>query len=245
MIIVDEGSEVSYIEGCTAPIYQSYSLHTGLVEIIVKKGAKIKFTTVQNWSKNIYNFSFKKAEVDSEGQIEWVMASLGAKVTMSYPTTILKGESAKTSYLDLTIASDNQIQSTGAKVIHQAEKTSCNILAKSISKKGGKTIFRGLIKTSAQVSDIKSYMRCHSLILDKNSKSYSYPALEIGDNKSKVGHEATFGGLSDEQLFYLKSRGLDNDKATALIINGFISPITKDLPMDYAVELKRLIEISL
>lgn len=244
LIVTDEGSESSYIEGCAAPIYQSYSLHTGLVEIIVKKAAKIKFTTVQNWSKNIYNFSFKKALVDKKGQIEWVMATLGAKITMGYPTTILHGEKAKMSYLGLTIASENQTQSTGAKVIHQASSTSAEILSKSISSKGGKTIFRGLIKAPSSFDKIKSYMRCHSLIMDKTAKSYSYPFLEIENEKSKVAHEATFGGLSEEQLFYLRSRGLNTDQATALLINGFISPITKDLPIDYAIEIKRLIEME-
>ncbi len=245
LILADEGSEVTYLEGCSAPVYSSYSLHAGLVEIIVKKNAKVRYVTVQNWSKNIYNISIKRAQVEENGTIDWTMASIGSKMTISYPTSILKGKGAKSSHTGLTVSSQHQTHNAGAKVVHLAPATTSNIISKSISLKGGKSIFTGNIKIPKGVPAVKSFMQCHSLIMDNHSSSLSFPSLEVENEKAQVGHEATFGGLSEEQLFYLKSRGLTDDQATTLLINGYINPVIKDLPPDYIIELRRLMEMEI
>ena len=245
LILADEGSEVTYLEGCSAPVYSSYSLHAGLVEIIVKKRAKVRYITVQNWSKNIYNISIKRAVVEENGTIDWTVASIGSKMTISYPTSILKGEGARSSHTGLTVATAGQVLNSGARVIHAALRTSSNIVSKSLSLKGGKSIFTGNIRVPKEISGTKSFMQCHSLILDNQSASLSFPSLTIENNQAQIGHEATFGGLSEEQLFYLKSRGLTEEEATALLINGYIAPVIKDMPPDYIVELRKLTEMEI
>lgn len=244
IIIADEGSFVHYLEGCTAPLYSTSSLHAGVVEVYVGRGARVRFTTVQNWSNNVYNLTTKRARVEENGRIEWVSGSLGSKVTMLYPASILKGESASSEHLSVTWAGAGQIKDTGGKVIHLAPHTSSTILSKSLCFGGGKTTFRGLVKIEKGAYDSKSYMRCDSLILDKDSRAESLPDLKIGEQNVTVGHEATVGKISEEQLFYLQSRGISEKEAVNLIISGFIEPIVSKIPLEYAVELNRLVQMD-
>ncbi len=244
IIIADEGAFVHYIEGCTAPTYSEASLHAGVVEIYVKKGARVRYTTVQNWSKNVYNLNTKRARVEEEGRMEWVGGSLGSKITMLYPSSFLVGKGASCQHLSVSWAGKDQIKDTGGKVFHLAPDTSSSILSKSIAMSGGKTTFRGLVKVGKGAKNSQSHMRCDSLILDGDSQAESQPVLDVLEKEVSVGHEATVGRISEEQLFYLQSRGLSEKEATNLIVSGFIEPIVSELPFEYAVELNRLVEME-
>ncbi len=245
IIIADEGSFVHYIEGCTAPQYSEVSLHVGVVEVYVAKNARVRYTTVQNWSKNVYNLATKRARVEEGGRIEWVSGSLGSEVTMLYPSSILAGDGASSQQLSVTWAGRGQIKDTGGKVTHLANNTSSTIISKSIAMAGGQTTFRGLIKVEKGAKNSKSFMRCDSLILDKDSQAQSFPNLDIKEQDAAIGHEATVGRISEEQLFYLQSRGISQKEATNLIVSGFIEPIVSEIPFEYAVELNRLIEMEM
>jgi Fe-S cluster assembly protein SufB len=244
IIIADEGSFVHYLEGCTAPIYEEASLHAGVVEVYVGKGARVRYTTVQNWSENVYNLNTKRAQVAQEGRIEWVGGSLGSKLTMLYPASILAGNGAGSLHLSFSWAKAGQVKDTGAKVRHMAKNTTSTILAKSLAAAGGKTTFRGLIEVDRGASGTKAHMRCDSLILDETAVAESFPSLNIKEKEANIGHEATVGKISEEQLFYLQSRGLSLKEATNLIVSGFIEPIVSEIPLEYAVELVRLIEME-
>lgn len=245
LIIADEGSFVHYIEGCSAPIYKVNSLHAAVVEIIVKKRARVRYTTIQNWSKNVYNLVTKRMLIEEEGIGEWVDCNLGSKVSMKYPSIYLKGKKAKGELLSLSLAGKDQNQDTGGKIYHLAPQTSSLITSKTISKKNGRNTFRGLIKIIRDAKNCQAKMSCHSLLLGKNSQTTNYPSLEIEEKSSNVTHEAVFSSLEESQLFYLQSRGISKTVAQALLINGFIEPIVKELPLEYAVELNRLIQLEM
>jgi len=245
LIIAEEKSEIQFIEGCTAPRYKKASLHAGVVEIFVEKKAKVRYTTVQNWSKDVYNLATKRAVVGEEGIIEWVSGSLGSKTTMLYPCSVLKGKKAKADYLSLSLAGKGQELDIGAKVIHVGEQTKSNVISKSISKNGGRTIYRGLVKIAKGAKKAKSSVNCEALLMDDKSKTNTYPYMEIEEDKVIAIHEAKTGKIAEEELFYLMSRGLSEKEAIAMIINGFIEPIVKQLPIDYAVEMNRLIELEM
>lgn len=245
LIIADEGSFVHYTEGCTAPTYTTDSLHSGVVEVIVKKGAHVRYSTVQNWSKNVYNLTTKRMNVWDEGVGEWIDANIGSKATMKYPSVYLRGEKAKANILSLSIAGKDQHQDCGAKTIHLASDTSSIIISKSISKNGGKNTFRGFVKVAKDVKNCKAKMSCHSLLLDNKSRANSFPVIDAFDSSSKVSHEALISSIEEDQLFYLQSRGISKKDAEALIINGFAEPIVKELPLEYAIELNRLLEMEL
>lgn len=245
IIVADEGSSAHYIEGCSAPTYSSDSLHIGVVEIFVKKNARVRFSTVQNWSKNIYNLGMKRAIVEKNGVMEWISGSLGSKVSMVYPTSVLVGEGAKAEHLSLSLAGRGQELDTGGKVIHLAKNTSSNIVSKSICRGGGKVTFRGGVKIIKGAGGVKTSTACHSLILDNKSQVKTYPMMEINENNVTALHEARTGKIAEEELFYLQSRGLSEKEAMALIVNGFIDPIVKELPLEYAVEINRLIDMEI
>lgn len=245
LIIADEGSFVHYVEGCSAPIYKTSSLHAAVVEIIVRKGARVRYTTIQNWSKNVYNLVTKRMLVEEGGIGEWVDCNLGSKVSMKYPSIYLKGKKARGELLSLSFAGKDQNQDTGGKIYHLAPQTSSFVVSKTISKKNGKNTFRGLIKIIKGAKNCQAKMSCHSLLLGKDSQTLSYPALEVEEKSSKVTHEAVVSSLEDSQLFYLQSRGISKATAQALLINGFIEPIVKELPLEYAVELNRLIQLEM
>jgi len=245
LIIVEENSEIQFIEGCTAPRYKKVSLHAGVVEIFVGKKAKVRYTTVQNWSKDVYNLATKRAIVGEKGVIEWVSSSLGSKATMLYPCSILKGKKSRADYLSLSLAGKGQELDVGAKVIHLGERTKSNVIAKSISKDGGKTIYRGLVKIAKGAKGAKSSVNCEALLMDDKSKTNTYPHMEIEEDKVIAIHEAKTGKIAEEKLFYLMSRGLSEKEAMVMIINGFIEPIVKQLPIDYAVEMNRLVELEM
>lgn len=245
LIIADKGSFVHYVEGCTAPVYSEHSLHSAAVEIFVKEGARVRYTTIQNWSKNVYNLNTKRAIVERDGVMEWVGGSMGSGVTMLYPASVLVGEGAKAEHLNLTFAGKDQIKDTGSKVIHLAPNTSSVIVSKSISKDGGQSVYRGLVKIVKGAKNSRVSVSCQSLILDENSKAYTIPIMEIYEETATVTHEATAGKISEEKLFYLMSRGLSEQDAMALVVRGFIEPISKELPMEYAVELNRLIKLEM
>lgn len=245
LIIAEEGSFVHYVEGCTAPIHSEDSLHAGVVEVVVKKGARVRYSTAQNWSKNVFNLVTKRALVEEEGLIEWVSGSLGSKVAMLYPSSFLRGKGARADHLLLSLAEEGQILDTGAKVFHQAPHTSSQILAKSISRGGGKTVFRGLLQVAEGAEEVKGHMRCDALLLDRDSQTETLPNLDIKERKVSVGHEATVGRVGEEELFYLRSRGLSEAEATSMIANGFIEPIVKELPLEFAVEINRLIQLKM
>jgi Fe-S cluster assembly protein SufB len=236
---------VNYIEGCTAQTYSVNSMHSAVVEIFVKEGAKARYTTVQNWSKDIYNLNTKRAIVEAEGTVEWVGGSMGAKVVMLYPGSFLMGEGARADHLNVGVASGNVWKDTGAKVIHLAPNTTSNILAKSISKDGGIMGYRGLVRMGHNSQGSKSHVQCDGLMMDPHSRSDTWPDIQIQNPHVTVAHEAVVGKISDEQLFYLQSRGLSEEEAAAMIVNGFIEPVTKELPMEYAVELNRLIQLEM
>jgi Fe-S cluster assembly protein SufB len=245
LIVVDEGSYVHYVEGCSAPVYSSDSLHSAVVEIIVKRGGRARYTTIQNWSNNVYNLVTKRAAAYEDAIMEWVDGNLGSKVTMKYPSIYLLGERARGEVLSIAYAGEGQHQDAGGKVIHAAPRTSSAITSKSISKDGGRAGYRGLVRIDEGADRSKSHVICDALILDDRSRSDTYPYIEIEEETSAVSHEASVSKVSDEQLFYLMSRGLGETEAMQMIVRGFIEPITKELPMEYAVELQRLVELQM
>jgi Fe-S cluster assembly protein SufB len=245
LIVADEGSYVHYVEGCTAPIYSTDSLHSAVVEIIVKRGARVRYTTIQNWSSNVYNLVTKRAAVYGDAVMEWVDCNLGSKVTMKYPSVYLLEPGARGDILSVAYAGKGQHQDAGGKVIHAAPHTSSTVISKSISKSGGRTSYRGLLKVYPGAVGVKANVRCDALLLDEESRSDTYPYIEVEENQVTLGHEATVSKVGEEQLFYLMSRGLSEQEATTLIVNGFIEPITKELPLEYAVEMNRLIQLEM
>jgi len=245
LIIADEGSQVHYIEGCSAPVYTSDSLHSAVVEIIVKEGARVTYTTIQNWSNNVFNLVTKRARVEAEGHMEWIDGNIGSRLTMKYPAVWLMGPKASGEVLSVAYAGAGQHQDTGAKMVHAAPETTSKIVAKSISSGGGRSSYRGLVRVEDGIKGCKSHVQCDALILDDESISDTYPYLEVGSKDAVIGHEATVSKVADEQLFYLMSRGLSEEKAMGMIVNGFIEPVTRTLPMEYAVEWSRLIELQM
>lgn len=245
LIIVDEGAEAHYVEGCTAPIYTTDSLHAAVVEIFVKKNARFRYTTIQNWSNNVYNLVTKRAFVDENGFMEWIDGNLGSKITMKYPSVYLRGRGARGEILSVAFAGNGQHQDAGGKAIHLAPETSSSVVSKSISKDGGRTSYRGMLKVIKGASGVKANVRCDALILDGNSRSDTYPTMQIDEEDVNIGHEATVSKVGEDQLFYLMSRGLSENDATSLIVNGFIEPIVKELPLEYALELNRLIQLEM
>ena len=245
LIIVDEGSYVHYVEGCTAPTYSSDSLHSAVVEIIVRDGGRCRYTTIQNWSNNVYNLVTKRAVAHKNATMEWVDANLGSKLTMKYPAVILAGEGAHGEVLSIAFAGKGQHQDAGAKITHLAPNTTSQIISKSISKDGGRASYRGLLKVAPDAENVKSNVACDALLLDDKSRSDTYPYIEIENEHVVMGHEASVSKISEEQLFYLMSRGITEDDANAMIVNGFLEPLVKELPMEYALEMNRLIQIQL
>src|SRR6476660_2121957 len=245
LIICEEGADVHYIEGCTAPVYSSDSLHSAVVEICAKKSSRVRYTTVQNWSQNVFNLVTKRAVAHEKGTMEWVDCNLGSKLTMKYPSIYLLGPEAHGEILSIAFAGDGQHQDAGGKIIHAAPRTSSSIFSKSISKDGGRATYRGLLEVADGASESRSKVVCDALLLDEDSRSDTYPTIRIDENDADVGHEATVSKIGDEQLFYLQSRGLSEEEASKMIVNGFIEPVTKELPMEYAVELNRLIELQM
>src|SRR5213595_3962368 len=245
LIIADEGSSVHYVEGCSAPVYSTDSLHSAVVELIAKPGARIRYTTIQNWSPNVYNLVTKRARAETEATVEWIDGNLGSKLTMKYPAVVMVGPKAHGEVLSVAYAGPGQHQDAGAKMTHAAPETTSIIDSKSISKDGGRTTYRGLVRVEEGAHNVRSHVRCDALILDEDSRSDTYPYMEIEEKDARIGHEATVSKVGDDQLFYLQSRGLSEQQATAMIVNGFIEPITKTLPMEYAVELSRLIELNM
>jgi Fe-S cluster assembly protein SufB len=245
LIIAEEGSDVHYIEGCTAPVYSTDSLHSAVVEIICKPGSRVRYTTVQNWSQNVYNLVTKRAVAQEGATMEWVDCNLGSKLTMKYPSIYLLGPEAHGEILSIAFAGEGQHQDAGGKIIHAAPRTSSSIFSKSISKDGGRATYRGLLEVADGAAESRSKVVCDALLLDEDSRSDTYPTIRIGENDADVGHEATVSKIGDEQIFYLQSHGLDEEEASKMIVNGFIEPVTKELPMEYAVELNRLIELQM
>jgi len=245
LIICEPDSYVHYVEGCSAPIYSSDSLHSAVVEIIVKDGARCRYTTIQNWSNNVYNLVTKRSAVYAGGVMEWVDGNIGSKITMKYPSIYLLGEGARGEVLSVAFAGQGQHQDAGGKVIHAAPNTTSQIISKSVSALGGRTGYRGLVRVEPDARNAKSFVRCDALILDEESRSDTYPYIEIEEESAAIGHEATVSKVGDDQLFYLMSRGLTEQEAMAMIVNGFIEPITKELPLEYAVELNRLIQLQM
>jgi Fe-S cluster assembly protein SufB len=245
LILAAPGSYVHYVEGCTAPSYTSDSLHSAVVEIKVMQGARVRYTTIQNWSKNVYNLVTKRAAAYRDATMEWVDGNLGSKVTMKYPAVLLMEEGARGDVLSVAFASDGMHQDAGAKMTHLAPHTTSQILSKSVSKGTGRASYRGLVRVNPGAHHTKSNVRCDALLLDEQARTDTYPTIRIEENKTEVGHEATVSQVGEEQLFYLMSRGLDESEAYSLIVNGFIEPITKELPMEYAVELNRLIQLEM
>ena len=245
LIIADEGSYVHYVEGCPAPIYKSDSLHSAVVEIIVKKDARVRYTTIQNWSNNVYNLVTKRAKAEQGATMEWVDGNIGSKVTMKYPAVWLTGEHAKGEVLSVAFAGEGQFQDTGAKMTHMAPHTSSNVVSKSVARGGGRTSYRGLIQVNANAHNSTSQVECDALLVDNISRSDTYPYNDIRNDHVVLGHEATVSQVSEEQLFYLQSRGIPEEEAMAMIVRGFVEPVAKELPMEYALELNRLIELQM
>jgi Fe-S cluster assembly protein SufB len=245
LIIVDEGAYVHYVEGCSAPVYTTDSLHAAVVEIVVKEGGRCRYTTIQNWSNNVFNLVTKRAAAYRNATMEWVDGNLGSRLTMKYPAVWLMEPGAHGEVLSIAFAGPGQHQDAGAKIIHVAPDTTSTIVAKSISKGGGRAGYRGLVRVEPGAENAKSFVRCDALILDEESRSDTYPYMEIEENDAEIGHEATVSKVGEEQLFYLMSRGLTEDQATSMIVAGFIEPIVKELPMEYAVEMNRLIELNM
>jgi Fe-S cluster assembly protein SufB len=245
LIIIDEGAYVHYVEGCTAPIYSEDSLHSAVVEIIVKKGGRCRYTTIQNWSNNVYNLVTKRAIAEEKATMEWVDGNLGSKVTMKYPAVYMTGEGAHGEILSIAFAGKGQHQDAGGKVVHAASNTTSRIISKSISKGGGRASYRGLLKVNKGAFHCKSNVVCDALLLDENSRSDTYPYIEIEEEDVNIGHEASVSKVGEEQLFYLMSRGIDEETATSMIVNGFIEPLVKELPMEYAIEMNRLIQLQM
>ncbi|TSD40213.1 Fe-S cluster assembly protein SufB [Rhodococcus sp. KBS0724] len=245
LIIVDEGAYVHYVEGCTAPIYSTDSLHSAVVEIIVKKGARCRYTTIQNWSTNVYNLVTKRAICEAGATMEWIDGNLGSKVTMKYPAVWLMGEHATGEVLSIAFAGEGQHQDNGAKMLHAAPHTSSNIVSKSVSRGGGRTSYRGLVRINKGAHHSASTVKCDALLVDQISRSDTYPFADIREDDVSMGHEAKVSRVSEEQLFYLMSRGMSEDEAMATVVRGFIEPIARELPMEYALELNRLIELQM
>jgi len=245
LIIAAPGSYVHYVEGCTAPTYASDSLHSAVVEIIVQKGARVRYTTIQNWSKNVYNLVTKRAAAYADATMEWVDGNLGSKVTMKYPAVLLMEPGARGEVLSVAFAGNGMHQDAGAKITHLAPNTSSQILSKSISKGTGRASYRGLVRVNANAHHSKSNVRCDALLLDEEARTDTYPTMRLENSQVEIGHEATVSKVGEEQLFYLMSRGLSENEAYSMIVNGFIEPITKELPMEYAVELNRLIQLEM
>jgi Fe-S cluster assembly protein SufB len=245
LIIADEGSQVHYVEGCTAPTYTTNSLHSGVIEIVVKKGARVRYTTIQNWSNNVYNLVTQRSRVEENGTMEWVDANLGSKVAMKYPSCMLMGKGAHGEILSIAFSGKGQQHDTGGKIIHLAPDTSSKIVSKSISKDGGRASYRGLIRVNKGNTNVKSNVVCDALLLDETSRSDTYPYIEVGEQDVNIGHEATVSKVEDEQLFYLMSRGLTEEEATGMVVSGFIEPLVKELPMEYAIEMNRLIQLQM
>lgn len=245
LIIAEPGSYVHYIEGCTAPTYSSDSLHSAVVELIAKPGAHIRYTTIQNWSNNVYNLVTKRAAAYEGAKVEWVDGNLGSKLTMKYPSIYLMGPKAHGEVLSIAFAGAGQHQDAGAKMVHFAPDTSSIIVSKSISKDGGRTSYRGLVKVYPGATNVKSSVKCDALLMDENSRSDTYPTMEIDEKDVTIEHEATVSRVGEDQLFYLMSRGLTQEEATTMIVNGFFEPFTKELPLEYAVELNRLIALNM
>ncbi|WP_313022745.1 Fe-S cluster assembly protein SufB [Mobilicoccus sp.] len=245
LIIADEDSYVHYVEGCTAPIYKSDSLHSAVVEIVVKKGARVRYTTIQNWSNNVYNLVTKRATCEAGATMEWVDGNIGSKVTMKYPAVFLQGEHARGETLSIAFAGEGQHQDAGAKMVHNAPHTSSSIVSKSVARGGGRTSYRGLVQVAEGATDSKSSVVCDALLVDTISRSDTYPYVDVREDDVQLGHEATVSKVSDDQLFYLMSRGMSEEEAMAMIVRGFVEPIARELPMEYALELNRLIELQM
>jgi Fe-S cluster assembly protein SufB len=245
LIIADEGAQVHYVEGCTAPQYTTNSFHSGVIEIVVKKDARVRYSTIQNWSTNVYNLVTQRAKVFENGTMEWVDANLGSKVTMKYPSCYLMEPGAHGEILSIAFGGPGQQQDTGGKAVHFAPNTSSKITSKSISRGGGRTSYRGLIKVHPGATGVKSSVVCDALLLDPLSRSDTYPVIEIDEEDVSIGHEASVSKVGEEQLFYLKSRGLTDEEATTMVVSGFIEPLVKELPMEYAVEMNRLIQLQM
>ncbi|GAA2074893.1 Fe-S cluster assembly protein SufB [Aeromicrobium tamlense] len=245
LIIADEDSYVHYVEGCTAPIYKTDSLHSAVVEIIVKKGARVRYTTIQNWSNNVYNLVTKRATCEAGATMEWVDGNIGSKVTMKYPAVYLMGEQAKGETLSIAFAGEGQYQDTGAKMVHVAPNTSSSILSKSVARGGGRTSYRGLLQVNEGAYGSASTVKCDALLVDQISRSDTYPYVDVREDDVTLGHEATVSKVSDDQLFYFMQRGMEEDEAMAMIVRGFVEPIARELPMEYALELNRLIELQM
>ena len=245
LIIVDEGAYVHYVEGCTAPIYKSDSLHSAVVEIIVKKGARCRYTTIQNWSNNVYNLVTKRATCEEGATMEWIDGNIGSKVTMKYPAVYLMGENARGETLSIAFAGEGQHQDTGSKMVHCAPHTSSSIISKSVARAGGRASYRGLVQVDPGASFSSSSVKCDALLVDNVSRSDTYPYVDVREDDVSMAHEATVSKVSDDQLFYLMSRGMEEDEAMAMIVRGFIEPIARELPMEYALELNRLIELQM
>jgi len=245
LIIVDEGAYVHYVEGCTAPVYSSDSLHSAVVEIIVKKGGRCRYTTIQNWSNNVYNLVTKRAVAHEGATMEWIDGNIGSKVTMKYPAVWMIGEHAKGEVLSIAFAGEGQHQDAGAKMVHAAPYTSSTIVSKSVARGGGRTSYRGLVQVEPGAHHSRSTVKCDALLVDTISRSDTYPYVDVREDDVSMGHEATVSKVSDDQLFYLMSRGLTEDEAMAMVVRGFVEPIARELPMEYALELNRLIELQM
>lgn len=245
LIIVDEGADLHYIEGCSAPKYQKNALHAGAVELFVRKGARLRYSTIENWSRNMYNLNTKRAIVEEDGVVEWISGSFGSRVSMLYPMSILKGDRSRCEFTGVTFAAAGQYLDTGCKIIHQGKQTSSTVHSKSISKNGGTAFYRGLLKVLPEATGARSTVECESLMLDNESTSDTIPIIDINNDSVDIGHEAKIGRISDEAIFYLMSRGISEDEAKAMIVRGFVEPISKELPLEYAVELNKLIELEL
>ena len=245
LILVDEGADLHFIEGCSAPKYQKNALHAGAVELFVRKGARLRYSTIENWSRNMYNLNTKRALVEEDGVIEWVSGSFGSRVSMLYPMSILKGDRSRCEFTGVTFAAAGQYLDTGCKIIHQGKNTSSTVHSKSISKNGGTAFYRGLLKVLPEATGTRSTVECESLMLDNESTSDTIPIIDINNDSVDIGHEAKIGRISDEAIFYLMSRGISEDEAKAMIVRGFVEPISKELPLEYAVELNKLIELEL
>ncbi len=245
LIIADEGSQVHYIEGCSAPVYSTDSLHSAVVELVALPGSRITYTTIQNWSSNVYNLVTKRARAEAEAHVEWIDGNIGSRLTMKYPSVYLVGPKASGEVLSVAYAGTGQHQDAGAKMVHAAPETSSTIISKSISKDGGKTTYRGLVHVDEGAKSSKSFVRCDALLLDDHSVSKTKPYMEVEERDAQIGHEATVSKVGSDQLFYLMSRGLSEQQAMGMVVNGFIEPVTRTLPMEYAVEWSRLIELQM
>jgi Fe-S cluster assembly protein SufB len=245
LIIADEGSQVHYVEGCTAPTYTTESYHSGVIEIVVKKNARVRYSTIQNWSTNVYNLVTQRASVFENGTMEWVDANLGSKVTMKYPSCYLRGEGAHGEMLSVAFAGPGQIQDAGSKMVHFASNTSSKITSKSISRGNGQASYRGLVKVARDLKNVRSNVVCDALLLDPESRTDTWPTIDTGSDDVSIGHEASVSKVGEEQLFYLTSRGLSQEEATTMIVSGFIEPLVKELPMEYAVEMNKLIQLQM